>query len=261
MSPVWQSTGMSELAPLAGYFGLTFVLATIFAMGGVGSAIGLVPMLETAGLPLALARALGLFVNTTSTAVAAAVHLSSGLLDLRGAWPLVVSVLVATPIGAWASQFVAPDIVRAVLAVFLIAAALLMLVPHRPVLIESKGALPRLLIGASVGAVSGLVGVGGGTLIVPALVLLGEDAKSAARTVSFVIPFSSAGGFLTYLQFVTMNWMLLAVVGVAAAAGGFLGGRLMNRHLNATQVKRLIAVLLLLLAAKLLAIPLLSLLT
>lgn len=250
---------MSDLAPLAGYFALTFLLSTLFAMGGVGSAIGLVPMLETTGLPLAMARALGLFVNTTSTAVAAAVHLSSGLLNLRGAWPLVVSVLVATPIGAWASQFVAPDIVRAVLAVFLIAAALLMLVAHHPVLIESKGALPRLLIGALVGAISGLVGVGGGALIVPALVLLGEDAKSAARTVSFVIPFSSAGGFLTYLQFVSMDWTLLAVVGLAAAGGGYLGGRLMNRHLSASHVKRLIAVLLIMLALKLLAKPFLSL--
>lgn len=250
---------MGELAPLAGYFGMTFVLATLFAMGGVGSAIGLVPMLEIAGLPLALARALGLFVNTTSTAVAAAVHLRSGLLDLRGAWPLVVSVLVMTPAGAWASQFVAPDIVRAVLAVLLIVAAGLMLVSRRPVLTQNKNVLPRLLIGASVGAISGLVGVGGGTLIVPALVLLGEDATSAARTVSVVIPFSSAGGFLTYLQFVSMDWTLLAVVGIAAAGGGYAGGSLMNRHLNARDVKRLIAVLLIGLAAKLLAQPLFSL--
>ena len=252
---------MSDLAPLAGYFGLTLVLSTLFAMGGVGSAIGLVPVLETAGMPLALARALGLFVNTTSTAVAALLHLRSGLLDLRGAWPLVVSVLVATPAGAWASQFVAPDIVRAVLAVFLIVAAVLMLVPRRPVLVQSESPLPRLLIGASVGAISGLVGVGGGMLMVPALVLLGDEAKSAARTVSFVIPFSSAGGFLTYLQFVSMDWALLAVVGVAAAMGGYLGGSLMNRHLKARHVKRLIAVLLIALAAKLLATPLFSLFT
>lgn len=250
---------MSDLWSLAGYFGLTLILSTLFAMGGVGSAIGLVPMLEMAGLPLALARALGLFVNTVSTVVAAAVHLRSGLLKLAHAWPLVVSVLVATPAGAWASQFVAPDLVRAVLAAFMITAAGLMLVQRRPVIAHAHGPAPLLLIGASVGAVSGLVGVGGGALIVPALVILGQDAKAAARIVSFVIPFSSAGGFLTYLQFVEMNWTLLGIVAVAAAAGGYLGGSLMNRHLSAAQVKRLIAVLLLVLAAKLLVSPLLAL--
>lgn len=243
------------------YFGLTLTLSTLFAAGGVGSAIGLVPVLETAGLPLALARTLGLFVNTTSTIVAAGVHLRSGLLKLRHAWPLVVSVLVATPAGAWASQFVAPDIVRAVLAAFLIAASLLILVSHRPVIARSHGAAPLLLIGGSIGALSGLVGVGGGMLMVPALVLLGHEVKSAARTVSFVIPFSSAGGFLTYLQFVAMDWALLAAVGVAAVVGGYLGARLMNRRLNAGHVKKLIAVLLLLLAGKLLTAPLLSLFT
>lgn len=250
---------MSDLAALAGYAGLTLILSTLFAMGGVGSAIGLVPALDAAGLPLALARALGLFVNTTSTAVAAAVHLRSGLLDLRGALPLVAAVLLATPAGAWASQFVAADLVRAVLAVFMIAAAGLILMPHRPVLTRNDSVLPRLLIGGTVGALSGLVGVGGGTLIVPALILLGEDAKAAARTVSFVIPFSSAGGFLTYLHFVAMDWALLAVVATAAAAGGYLGASLMNRRLNANQVKRLIALLLLILAARILAWPLLAL--
>jgi len=243
------------------YFGLTLILSTLFATGGVGSAIGLVPALETAGLPLSLARALGLFVNTTSTIFTAAVHLRSGLLKLRDAWPLVVTVLVATPVGAWTSQFVSPDIVRTALAVFLIVAAILMLVRRRPVLTQNKSPLPRLLIGASVGVISGFVGVGGGALIIPALLLLGEDTKSAARTVSVVIPFSSAGGFLTYLQFVSMDWALLAVVGVAAAVGGHLGGKLMNRRLNAGHVKRFIAALLIVMAAKLLATPLFSLFT
>ncbi|WP_416223997.1 TSUP family transporter [Thiohalophilus sp.] len=55
-----------------------------------------------------------------------------------------------------------------------------------------------------------------------------------------------------------MDWALLAAVGVAAVVGGYLGARLMNRRLNAGHVKKLIAVLLLLLAGKLLTAPLLS---
>ncbi|MCF6172432.1 MAG: hypothetical protein L3J44_01370 [Campylobacteraceae bacterium] len=62
----------------------------------------------------------------------------------------------------------------------------------------------------------------------PLLILLGFDAKKAAYGVSFVIPFSSFGAFLTYLQFVKMDWFLLVDVTVAALIGGYLGGKIMH---------------------------------
>ena len=127
---------------------------------------------------------------------------------------------------------------------------MLLLFSRRTVLVASPSRWPLFLIGGSVGVISGMLGVGGGTLMMPALILLGYDAKKAARAISFVIPFSSAGGFLTYLTFTTMNWTLLAAVAVAAVFGGYLGGRIMHRRLQAAHVKKLIAVLLLLLATK-----------
>lgn len=233
------------------YFGLTLVLSTLFAMGGVGSAIALVPSLAMVGVPFALARALGLFVNTASTAAASITHLRRGVLDVRFAIPLVVSVLIATPLGAWASQFVAHAVLEAILAVFLILAAGLLLFSRRPpALWRSERVWPLLLIGGGVGVISGMLGVGGGTLLMPALILLGHDAKKAARAIGFVIPFSSAGAFLTYLSFTQMDWPLLGVVAVAAVLGGYLGATILHRGLSAEQVKRLIAVLLLGLAAK-----------
>jgi len=68
--------------------------------------------------------------------------------------------------------------------------------------------------------------------------------------VSFIIPFSSLGAFATYLSFVKMDWTLLAVVTIAAILGGYLGDKIMHYRLTPAQVKKLIAVLLLLLAAK-----------
>jgi uncharacterized membrane protein YfcA len=47
-----------------------------------------------------------------------------------------------------------------------------------------------------------------------------------------------------------MDWPLLGVVGVAAICGGYLGGRIMHNNLKASHVKKLIAFLLILLAAK-----------
>ena len=80
--------------------------------------------------------------------------------------------------------------------------------------------------------------------------LLGFDAKKAAYAVSFSIPFATLGGFFTYLSFANMDWSLLAVVSVAAALGGVIGGRIMTYRLSSGGVKKLIAGLLLILAAK-----------
>jgi hypothetical protein len=136
------------------------------------------------------------------------------------------------------------------LVAFLIVAAVLLLYRKRERKVVYDRAWVLFAIGFGVGIVSGMIGVGGGALIMPLLILLGFDAKKAAYAVSFIIPFSSLGAFVTYLQFVRMDWGLLGVVTVAAILGGYLGDRIMHYRLEAAQIKKLIAVLLLLLAAK-----------
>ncbi|APZ44007.1 sulfite exporter TauE/SafE family protein [Acidihalobacter ferrooxydans] len=232
------------------YFLLTFALATLFAMGGVGSAIALVPTLSMLGLPLNLAKSIGLFVNSSSTITASIMNFRRGVLDIRFTVPLVIAVVLATPVGAWLSRYVPEHIVQWVLAIFLLVSAGLLLFNKREAKVAYDRTWVMLLLGAAVGLVSGLIGVGGGTPILAVLTLLGFDPKKAAYAVSFVIPFSTLSGFFTYLSFVHMDWVLLGVVTVAAILGGYLGGRIMHYRLNAAQVKKLIAVLLLLLAAK-----------
>lgn len=232
------------------YFGITLVLSTLFSMGGVGSAIALVPVLSMMGLPLNLAKAIGLFVNTTSTITASIMNFFRGVLDFSFTLPLVISILIATPIGAWSSQFVPVVVVKWILVAFLIVSALLLLFSNREAKVSYQKSWILFVIGGSVGLLSGMLGVGGGALIMPLLILLGYDAKVAAYAVSFVIPFSSLGAFTTYLTFVEMNWTLLAVVAVAAMIGGYLGDFIMHYRLTPKQVKKLIAVLLLALAVK-----------
>ena len=232
------------------YFILTLVLSTLFAMGGVGSAIVLVPTFNMMGLPLNLSKAIGLFINTSSTITASIMNFFRGVLDIKFALPLIVAILIATPIGAWSSQYVPVKTVKWVLVAFLITASILMLYTKRETKVVYDKVWILFLIGFVVGLISGMIGVGGGALIMPLLILLGFDAKKAAYAVSFIIPFSSLGGFFTYLSFIQMDWVLLGVVTVAAIIGGYLGDRIMHYRLNANQVKKLIAVLLLLLAGK-----------
>jgi len=232
------------------YFLLTLVLSTLFAMGGVGSAIVLVPTFNMMGMPLNLAKAIGLFINSASTVTASVMNFFRGVLDIRFAMPLVIAILLATPLGAYTSQFVPVVTVKWILVAFLITAAILLLYTKRKTAVVYDRSWILFAIGFGVGIISGMIGVGGGALIMPLLILLGFDAKKAAYAVSFIIPFSSLGAFFTYLSFVTMDWTLLTVVTVAAILGGYLGDRTMHYRLTPAQVKKLIAVLLLLLAAK-----------
>jgi len=83
-----------------------------------------------------------------------------------------------------------------VLTAFLIVSSGLLIFSRR----EAKAAYDRawvmFVLGAAVGLVSGLVGVGGGTPILAVLLLLGFDTKKAAYAVSFVIPFQRWVGSL-----------------------------------------------------------------
>jgi hypothetical protein len=94
--------------------------------------------------------------------------------------------------------------------------------------------------GFGVGALSGLVGIGGGFLIVPALVLLaGVPMASAVGTSLAVISLNAFTGFAKYLsvlerQSLELDWpVLLAVAGVGIV-GSFVGHRLGRRLPQAT---------------------------
>ena len=187
-------------------------------MGGVGSAIGLVPIFSMMDMPLNLAKAIGLFINSASTITASVMNFFRGVLDVKFAIPLIVFIMIATPIGAWMSQYIQKEIVEWILVSFLLISALLLIFSNREQKVVYDKAWILYVIGAVVGLVSGTIGVGGGSLIMPLLILLGFDAKKAAYAVSFVIPFSTLGAFATYLSFVDMDWKLLGFVLLLLAA-------------------------------------------
>ncbi len=89
--------------------------------------------------------------------------------------------------------------------------------------------------GLGVGVLTGLVGVGGGFLIVPALVLLGGMAMHRAVATSLVIiALKSYSGFYKYTdvledQNLELDWNTLMIVTGLGIAGSLVGGKLANR--------------------------------
>jgi uncharacterized protein len=110
------------------------------------------------------------------------------------------------------------------------------------------------LVGMSVGGVAGflggLLGVGGGNFIVPALVGFGFDPKKASATTAFVVIFASFAGFLGHATLGGMDYLLLGLTAIGSAAGAALGSYLMSDKLKGRQVKIIIGLVLIVIAVK-----------
>lgn len=102
------------------------------------------------------------------------------------------------------------------------------------------------------GFLGGLLGVGGGNFIVPVLVWLGINPKKASATTSFIVVFSSFSGFLGHATLGSMSYSLLGLTAVGSALGAVAGAWLVTDKLKRSQVKVVIGVVLLAVAAKML---------
>ena len=109
-----------------------------------------------------------------------------------------------------------------------------------------------VLLGGFVGILSGLLGVGGGAILMPVLILLGYDPKKMAIAISFVLSFSTFAAFLTYLSLVHMDWALLILAAVGASTGGYVGNRIMYYRLSSKHIRIIISIMLYLIAARML---------
>ena len=140
-----------------------------------------------------------------------------------------------------------------VLAVVMIAAAVSMLrrsrvVPtgsHETIRAESPRMLVLIPVALGVGMLTGLVGIGGGFLLVPALVLIaGVPMRQAVGTSLLVIALNSAAGFAGYHDTVAVDWRFLAPFTAVSVVGALVGTALAARVPQAA-LKRGFAVFLL----------------
>lgn len=236
----------------ATYFFITFFLSTLFATGGVGSAIALAPVLNMLGISFNLAKTAALFVNTVTTGTATFLNHKRGLLELKIALPLALSSFAFAPLGAFSAKYIDEGFVKIFFgATLFIIASMMLFLKKEAVTHLEIGKLFLSALGSVIGFISGMLGIGGGSLIVPVLIMVGMEPKKVAVAASFVIPFSTLSAFLTYLSFVDVDYILIAVTATAALIGGYAGNHIMHFKLRAKDIRIIIAIALYILGAKL----------
>ncbi|QDT88843.1 sulfite exporter TauE/SafE family protein [Gimesia algae] len=191
--------------------------------------------------------------------IAAAVpYATSKQIDWRNVLFFGLPGMLGTLVGAWLGGLAAEAIQLVVFGGVLLAAALIML--RRPGKTDAAGedssqrspAWKIGLEGIVAGILTGFVGVGGGFLIVPALVLLGKlPMRLAIGTSLVIIAFQAAVGFTKYEFYLLANnmsvdWQTILIFTVIGIIGSIIG-RQINTRLNQQKLKTVFAGFLLLL--------------
>lgn len=233
---------------------LSFSLSFIFALGGVGSAVILIPALSWIGVPFNLARPTGLFVNCVSMLGATWSNFRGKKLDVKLGLPIIASSIVMAPVGAWASHFLPTQTLLFIFIGFLFFSGSMMIFfkssRYADQYREDSPVAGPLGVGVLAGFISGLLGVGGGGIISPLMVVQGFNPKKVAMVTAFSVPFSSFSAFITYAAMGSVSVKILGFAGLAAWAGGYLGTRVMQKKMTPQSVKRLLGGVLILIGIK-----------
>jgi uncharacterized membrane protein YfcA len=247
-------------------FVLGVVLAALIGLslgllGGGGSILTVPIFVYVLGFGAKEAIAMSLAVVGATSLFGAAGHWRAGNVNLRVALIFGSVAMAGTYLGARLAVFFSGAAQLTLFAAVMLLAAFFMFrdrkaSPPPCVGCEPEDAGPQaevremplgliVLEGIAVGVLTGLVGVGGGFLIVPALVLLGRlPMKQAVGTSLLVIAMKSAAGFVGYLGQVDVPWGLMGLFTAVSILGIFAGTYLV-RFVSQAQLTRAFAVFLL----------------
>ena len=230
-----------------GLFLAAMIGVSLGMLGGGGSILTVPVLVYVLGVGAKPAIAMSLVVVGATSLIGAALHWRLGNLRVGVAVTFGLLTMVGAFAGAKLAIHLSGTTQLALLAIVILAAAVSML-RGGGAAVEATGAPRRMLLlpaAIGVGILTGVVGIGGGFLVVPALVLLARvPMRQAVGTSLLVIAMNSASGFAGYANRVTLDWVFLSGFTAAAVGGAVVGSALASRVPQAA-LKRGFAVFLL----------------
>jgi len=240
------------------WIGALFIGLTLGLLGSGGSILTVPVLTYLVGQETKVAIAGSLMIVAIISLFSAIPYAKQKLVKWRTVILFGIPGMLGAVVGAWAAHFVSDAMQMLIFSVLLLAASYLMFKPmklqdadHEH---EERAKSKIIIDGFVVGAVTGLVGVGGGFLIIPALVLLGGlSMRLAVGTSLVIIAIKSLAGFIGYLPVLdslnlSVDWQIIWIFSIIGVIGGWLGHKI-SAHINQASLKRGFAVFLVLMGA------------
>jgi uncharacterized protein len=242
---------MNVLLDLVLGFGIGLSLGLL---GGGGSILTVPALVYLVGQSPQAAVTTSLAIVGGNSLLGAAFHNGHGTLNWKVAAFFGGAGMLTAFAAAGLSKHFSPAALLVAFGVLMLVVAALMLLrrDREGSAMQQRPWWVALLAGAGVGVLTGILGVGGGFLIVPALVMLvGLPMYQAVGTSLIIIAANSAAGLLGHLDQGLFDLSLTFIFVAAGLAGTFAGSRLAHR-LPAARLKQAFALFVIVLAVFLL---------
>ena len=219
-------------AVLVAFF-VVLVISVVFSMFGKGGGSLYTPVLVMLGWELSTSISTALFLNLVTALVATVVFARNRLVDFKFSSLFLPGTIAGSILGALLSSRAPKDLLLGLFSVFLLGAGILMIRSNKGEANQQlKRLTPKLIavvvaFSFAMGVLSSLIGVGGGLIIFPFLVLyLKYNAQQAAGANAYIVAVSSLVGSLSHLSIGHVDHVLIGTTAIAAAIGAAVGSNI-----------------------------------
>jgi uncharacterized membrane protein YfcA len=230
------------MIPFEIFLMLLFVVAILYSSVGHGGASGYLAIMAIAGVSPGLMKSSALILNIFVAGIAFMSFYRAGHFKWKVFWPFGIASVPAAFIGAQIS--IDPHLYKIILGICLIVAVARIIYRQKnsTLPLKTPSVLLSLILGLILGFVSGLIGIGGGILLSPLLILLKwSDMKQTAAISAIFILVNSLSGILGlfskgfYPDTNMLYWILVAL------SGGIIGSYFGSKKLPVNQLKFVLA--------------------
>jgi uncharacterized membrane protein YfcA len=231
---------MSEHILLLSLF--IFLVAGLYASVGHGGASGYLALMTLLSMPIATIKPVALMLNIAVSLIAFIQFYRSGFFNKKLFIPLAIASVPAAYAGGLLS--IDPHLYKQLLGGLLFISAIRLAMPLKKevIVVQHFNIVLVVMIGASIGFLSGMIGIGGGIILSPLLILVRySDVKTTSGISALFIFVNSMAGLLGQMNQGIEFSSSMSVMIAVAIAGGLIGSYIGARQLNISMLKKVLA--------------------